>query len=442
MKLRGTWFWTAGWTGAIGSAMKIRLLLGGAAILVCASPLLAENWPNWRGESGHGVAPKASPPAEFSPEKNVAWKVDLPGKGCSTPVVWDGVIYLTCAIGGKNGVVAYGLDGKERWRRTLDEAAPERHQQAGSGSNPSVLTDGERLFAYFKSGTLAGLTMKGEEIWKRNLHEEYSADGLKWDLGTSPIFAGGNVVVALMHNNNPSFLLAFDKASGKEVWSTPRDYDAPNEAQDAYTTPFVVEIDGVETIVTWGCDHLSGHDAKSGRELWRHGNFNPGQQGNWRVIASAAATDGIAIVPFGRGDNVAGVKLGGKGDTSKTHRLWTKRGIGSDSTTPAAHDGKCYVLIDKGRSRGTVACLDAKSGEVEWETQFPVSAPIYYASPLVAGDKLYCGRSDGTIFCGTITPGGLKDVQVNELHETLVATPVPVGKKLLVRTHERLWCFE
>jgi outer membrane protein assembly factor BamB len=99
-------------------------------------------------------------------------------------------------------------------------------------------------------------------------------------------------------------------------------------------------------------------------------------------------------------------------------------------------------LTDKGRTRGTVSCLDAKTGKVKWEAQFPTSAAIYYSSPLIAGNKIYCGRSDGTVFCGTITRTGLKDVTVNELNETLVASPVAIGKKLLVRTHEHLWCFE
>lgn len=400
----------------------------------------ATNWSNWRGEEGGGVARDAKTPSEVT--SNLLWKAPLPGQGCSTPVVWEDLIVVTCAIDGKDGVLAFDWKGKEVWRHTFGKAAGVRHKNAGSGCNPSALTDGKHIYVYFKSGTLAAVTMKGKEVWTKNLHKEYSADGLKWDLGTSPIFAGGNVVVALAHNENPSFLLSFDKVSGKEVWKTPRDYDAPAEAQDAYTTPFVAEIDGVETIVTWACDHLSGHNAKTGKEIWKHGDFNPKQQKNWRVIASAVETNGIAIVPFGRGDYVAGVKLGGSGDTTEKNRLWTVKKVGSDSCTPAASDGKFYVLNDKGPSRGMVTCLDAKTGKKEWQSKLPRSAAIYYSSPLIAGDKLYAGRSDGTLFCGTITSKGLTDVVENELNDTLVASPVAVDSKLLVRTHGALWCFE
>lgn len=418
--------------------MRRAIFLG----ILLVSHAQANNWPNWRGEVGGGVAPKADTPAKVSDDSRLLWKAALPGRGCSTPIVCEDRVIVTCEIDGQDGVLAFDWKGKELWRHQFGKAAGTRHKNAGSGCNPSAITDGEHVYVYYKSGTLAALTIAGKAVWKKNLHKEYAADGLKWDLGTSPIFAAGHVVVALLHNENPSFLLSFDKRTGKEMWKTPRDYKAPKEAQDAYTTPFVVTIDGVETIVTWGCDHLSGHDAKNGKELWVHGDFNPKQQGNWRVIASAAETDGIAIVPFGRGGYVAGVKLGGSGDTTEKNRLWTVKGVGSDSCTPAAMDGKFYVLNDKGKGRGTVTCLDAKTGKAAWKSKLPRSAAIYYSSPLIAGNKLYAGRSDGTLFCGTITSKGLTEVVESNLEDTLIASPVAIGSKLLIRTHGHLWCFE
>ena len=412
------------------------------ALLFSFGALSADDVPTWRGGNGHGATPAASPPAQCDPDKNLKWKAPLPGRGCSTPIVRKDRIYLTCAIDDQDGAIAFDMDGKEVWRHTLGASAGVRHNHAGSGSNPSAVTDGEHIFVYFKSGTLAALTMDGKEVWRRNLHKDYSPDGLKWDLGTSPIFADGKLVVALMHNKNPSFLLSFDKKTGKEVWKTPRDYEAPREAQDAYTTPFVAEIDGKETIITWGCDHLTGHDAVTGKELWRHGDFNPDQQGNWRVIASAAGTDGIAVVPFGRGGFLAGVKLGGSGDTTQSHRLWTQEGVGSDSCTPIAHEGKCYVLQDKGKKRGTITCLDAASGKVQWQSKLPLSAAIYYSSPLIAGDRLYAARSDGSLFIGKLSDLGLTDITQHDLEETLVASPVATGSNLLMRSHDHLWCFE
>lgn len=407
-----------------------------------AGPVLAAgDWPNWRGPTGSGVADAAKAPAEFGPEKNVAWKVKLPGRGCSTPMVLGDIIVVTAEIDEKDGVLAVDRAGKEKWRAVVGDVSAFQHQSAGSGCNPSPLTDGRRVYVYFKSGNLAALGLDGKRLWSKNLQKDHAPDGLKWDLGTSPILAGGHLVVAMLHNKQPSFLLAFDPASGKEVWKTPRDFEAPAEANDAYTTPFVATVDGVETIITWGADHLTGHDAKTGEPLWRHGDFNLRQQSNWRVIASATATNGIALVPFGRGNHVAGVRLGGEGDTTATHRLWTLDDRGSDSATPAARGGRFYILQDNGPKRGAVSCIDAATGKVHWESQLPKGPAIYYASPVIAGDRLYCGRSDGTLFCARITGDGLADITTNELHEPLVATPVAIGDSLLVRTHDHLWCF-
>lgn len=416
---------------------------GGFALLLVATMVVqAENWPQWRGEAADGVALTQKAPEKLSPGENLAWKLKLPGRGCSTPVVWEDRIFITCPIDGKDGVLAVDWQGKELWRQSFGSEAATRHRNAGSASNPSVATDGRHLFVRYKSGTLAGLRVDGKVVWTKDLQKEYASDGLKWDLGTSPIFAGGNLVVAMMHNKQPSFLLAFDKATGKEVWKVSRDMDAPEECNDAYTTPFVRVIDGVETIVVWGGDHLTGHDAQNGKELWRHGNFNPKQLGNWRVIASAAATDGVAIVPFGRGGHVAGVTMGGKGDTTKTHRLWTMDGVGADSPTPAAKDGKFYVLGDGKKTRGTVTRIDAKSGKRDWSSSFPRAATKYYASPTVVGDRIYCAREDGAVFSGKITAKGLVDVTENKLDDRIIASPVAVDGKMLLRGFEWLWCFE
>lgn len=411
-------------------------------LILAATMARAENWASWRGAGSDGVAPSDKAPAALSPAANLAWKVKLPGRGCSTPVVWENRIIVTCAIDGKDGVLVFDRDGKELWRKAFGAEALARHQRAGSGSNPSAVTDGKHVFVYYKSGTLAALTLDGKLVWKKNLQEGYAPDGLKWDLGTSPVFAGGKLVVAMMHNHHPSFLLAFEKATGTEAWKVSRDFPAPAEANDAYTTPLVEQIDGVETIVCWGGDHLTGHDAKSGRELWRHGDFNPEQIPNWRVIASAAASGKIAIVPFGRGDFVAGVKMGGTGDTTKTHRLWTRKGVGADSSSPAARNGRAYVLTDRGKKRGTLTCLADETGKVLWQETFAKSVASYYASPTIVGDRIYCAREDGAVFCGRITDGGLKDVVESKLEDSFIASPVVVDGKLLLRGHEHLWCFQ
>ena len=144
-------------------------------------------------------------------------KADLPGKGASTPVVWGNRIVLTCAIDGKNGVLCLDLEGQPVWQKTIGAEKAGKHVKA-TGCNPSATTDGKHVYVYFKSGDLACLDFAGKIVWQHNLQELFGEDTLWWDLGTSPVLTRDNVVVAVMHSG-PSYLVAFDKASGKQAWT-------------------------------------------------------------------------------------------------------------------------------------------------------------------------------------------------------------------------------
>lgn len=408
------------------------LFVSGCLIGVSAAEA---NWPAWRGEEGRGSSATAGPVVG-----KPAWKVELPGRGCSSPIVAEGTIYVTTPIGEDDGVIAFDLEGQELWRRTFGKATPGRGQRVGSSANSSPVSDGESVFVYFKSGHFAALDRDGEERWAFNVFERYGENHLWWDVGTSPVLAGGNVVLAVMQTEGDSFLVSLDKQSGEEVWRTERKYDTGRESGDAYTTPLVFEIDGVETIVTWGADHLTGHDAENGALLWTCGGFNPEKKGAWRVIASAVETDGVVVVPYARGEMLAGVKPGGEGDITDSAFLW-KKSLGSDAASPVAKDGRVLVLGDIGRTRGTVTCLDAKSGEELWSERLPRAPQVFYASPLVAGDRFYCLREDGMLFQAKIGEQGLEELAEVELGENTIASPVPVGGRLLVRGDKHLMCF-
>ena len=177
--------------------MRLNLAIVAAAV-VAGGLVHAENWPAWRGAGGNGEIGDQKLPAEFSLEKNLKWKVALPGRGCSTPIVWEDQIIVTTPIGEEDGVVALDRDGKELWRETLGKLIPGRGQRVGSPANSSPVTDGEHIFVYFKSGNLAALTMAGKVVWKINLIEKYGENHLWWDQGTSPVLAGGNLVVAVI----------------------------------------------------------------------------------------------------------------------------------------------------------------------------------------------------------------------------------------------------
>lgn len=407
------------------------LVVGSTAYSVRA----ADNWPQWRGPRADGVAADGDYPSEFSSAVGVAWKVALPGAGSSTPAVWGDSIFVTCGIGGQDGVVCYGLDGSERWRRQLGPERPGRHRN-GSGSNPSPVTDGKRVIVYFKSGTLACFDFSGRELWRTNLQERYGADTLWWDLGTSPVLAGDRVIVAVLQADE-SYVVALDSATGKELWKVPRNFDRPQESDQAYTTPEVANIDGKNQLVVWGADHLTGYDVATGNMLWQCGGFNPDDKPMWRVIASPAIAGEVAVVPFGRGDFLAGIRLGGEGDITETGRLWEKqgRGLGADVPAPAVSNGRAYVLGDSGR----VSCLETKTGEEIWTADLPRSRSKFFASPVLAGDKMYAAREDGMVFVGRVQDNGFELLAENDMGEMIIAVPVPIRGGLLVRGREHLF---
>jgi hypothetical protein len=394
----------------------------------------AENWPQWRGPQGTGVADDGDYPIEFSSDDGVAWRTELPGLGTSTPIVWGENVFVTCGIDGQDGIVCYDLKtGDERWRRQFGEERAGKHRNA-SGSNPSPVTDGQYVVAYYKSGTLACMDINGNERWKVNLQDRYGKDTLWWDLGTSPVLAGDRVIVAVVHEG-PSYVVAFNLSDGEVAWKVEREYDNPQEADQAYTTPQLVNVDGKDVVVTWGADHLTGHDTASGDLLWESGGFNPNNEGYWRVIASAAIGDGVAVVPWGRGKFLTGVRIGGKGDITKTNRLWDKQGLGADVPTAVVHDGKAYVLTDIGH----IACLDLQSGDELWSADLPKNRNKYYASPVLAGGKLFCTREDGVIYVGSVSDDGYQQLAENDMGERLIATPVPIHDGLLIRGDTNLF---
>jgi outer membrane protein assembly factor BamB len=381
------------------------------------------------------VAPGEGFPTEWSATKNVLWKADLPGKGASTPVIWGGRIFVTCAIEGHNGVVCLDSTGKPLWRQTIGTEVPGKNAKA-SGCNPSAVTDGERLYVYFKSGDLACLNFAGDVLWQQNLQKIYGKDTLWWDIGTSPILTRNFVVVAVMQTG-PSYLAAFDRKTGKVAWKEDRNLDAPEEAAQSYTTPVVLKEGGEETIVVLGADHVTAHRATDGKEIWRVGGLNPTGHKYFRSISSPVVAEGIVVAPYARGGSLTAIRLGGHGDVTRSHVVWTKTNLGADVPTPAAVGGKIYLCTD----RGEISALDVHSGKVLWSGLVEKNRHAFSASPVVAGGKIYVTREDGKTF--VLEQGdGFKLLAANELDgEMVVATPVLVDGRVLIRTAERIYCI-
>jgi outer membrane protein assembly factor BamB len=410
-----------------------------AATLFSCSIARAGDWPGWRGPTGNGAAEGSGYPVEWSATKNLLWKHELSGQGASSPVVSGDRIFVTTTADGKNVVACLSVSGERLWTKTSGTAVEGKPGKDGTGANPSAATDGESVFVYFKSGDFACFSVDGELRWETNLQDRFGEDTLWWDLGTSPVLTKNAVVVACMHSG-PSYVAAFSKNDGTVLWKQDRDLGAPEEAAQSYASPVVVNDAGREVIVVLGADHVTSHDAMTGKELWRVGGLNPTNHKYFRSIAGPAVADGIVIAPYARGESLTAIRMGGEGDVTKTHVLWANEGTSADVPTPAISNGRVYVCRDGGDLRGTIDCLDLLTGKTIWSGQVPKNRHTFRSSPIVADGKLYVTRQDGTVFVLDAAGDEFRILSENSVgDEHTVATPACFDGKILLRSDSHVF---
>lgn len=418
---------------------KLRVAVLG---LVCFSVQLAvaadvPDWRSWRGPLDNGSVELGTYPVKFSAQEYL-WRTQLPGKGCSTPILLDGKIYLTSPADGNDALLCYDLNGAEKWRAVFGKENAGKHRN-GSGSNASPVTDGKGIFVFFKSGTFAAVDLDGKVRWKTDLVERFGKDTLFWDHGTSPVLTEKYVIMTRMHQGE-SWLAAFDKVTGDIAWKVARNYETPTECDHGYTTPLVIQHQGKESILVWGAEHLTIHNASDGQVTWSCGNFNPEANKLWPAIATPVIVGDMVVIAYGRNDRgvprLHGIRLTGTGDVTKTNHVWRRDDVGTFVPTPVAYQGRIILV----RDRGEVACIDPTNGKTIWEGAFPKHRTNYYASPLIAGDKLYAPREDGTVFVAKVSGDKFELLSENNMEESVIGSPVPAANRILIRGETHLFC--
>ena len=415
------------------------ILAGALLLLTVSSNLSAEDWPSWRGPTFEGSRTGNNYPTQWSTDK-VLWKVALPGKGASSPVVWNDRIFLTTPDAGVDTVLAFDREGKQVWKTQLGEERPPKHKKLGTSSNASPVTDGEGVYVYFKSGNFAALEMDGTIRWQRNLASEFGPQELYWDQGSSPVIMGDLVILPRLHGGD-SWIAGFDKTTGKIRWKQERNYAVPAENDNGYATPIPIRHGDRDALLVWCADHVTTYAANDGSLLWSCGGFNPEGTKLWPPIATPVISQGVAVIPVGRDDRkqaqVHAVRLGGKGDVTNTHRIWERDDFGVFVASPAAYEGRVYLL----RHKGGLVCLDPETGKPFWEAAFPRAADAYYASPVIAGGILYAAREDGVVFSARIGER-FEILGESAMGEQILASPVPFDGHLLLRGSENLFCVK
>ena len=398
----------------------------------------SSDWLNWRGPSQNGSSTQTNLPRALSP-KELQWKVALPGTGCSTPITVAGLVYLTAPEEGKDTILCIDAMGKEKWATRFGKENPGRHRN-GSGSNASPVSDGLGVFAYFKSGTLAAVELDGSKRWNIDLVKEFGPAKMYWSHGTSPVLTEKYVIMARICEGG-SWLAAFDKQTGKLAWKVDRNYKTPKEGDQGYATPMVIDHAGVESILVWGAEHLTLHNASDGKVTWSCGGFNLKKVKLWPSVASPVLVGDMIVVPSGRNDKrkpiLHGVKMAGEGDQTETAHQWMREDASTFVPTPCVRDKQIYMVRDQGQ----VECFDPKTGETIWEGKLPKSRSKFYSSPLMADGMIYAPREDGVVFTIKVGDGKFELGSTNDLGESVIGSPIVLGNRVIVRGEKHLFCF-
>lgn len=430
----------------------MRMLRLISMFLALAQGALAANWPHWRGPHYNGSSDETGLPETWSATENVAWKTPLPGPSGSSPVIWDDCVFVSSPDEEKNLelICLNRKDGSIRWKKQV--AVGNRTQGPRSNmSSPSPATDGKVVVALYGTSDLAAFDFSGKELWKRNLGEEYGKFAIMWLYGSSPLLYEGRLYIQVLQTSpvpkdythaqdgNPtreSFLLCIDPQTGKNIWRHIRPSDARQESKESYGSPIPYEGPNGKEILIVGGDCITGHNAKTGEEIWRAGGLNPKDNPFWRIVPSPVAGAGMIFACAPKRDPVYAFKAGGKGDITD-QLAWKLTENPTDWATPLFYKGRLYVLDG---DRHVLTCLKPESGEPIWSEKIDVREPIW-SSPLGADGKIYLISESGTAL--VIDADQFKVLSTIKMGEFPVRSSIVAAHgALFIRTAENLYCIQ
>ena len=292
--------------------------------------------------------------------------------------------------------------------------------------------------------------MSGKRLWSRDIEKDYGPFIMKWGYGSSPMLYDGVVYVLVMHNKKygtygvkgpgggaDSYLLALSAADGKTLWRRIRPTDASGESTESYTTPLLCEIDGRKQIVTHGGEYATGHDPKTGKELWRW-RFLPKDSEKWqRTVSSVVAGDGVLYFGRPRWRGLYAVRPTGSGTLKPEAMLWKHDKFANDASTPLLYGGRLYVLCGQTK---TIACISPKTGKPVWSKKLDVKSQ-FRSSPTGADGKVYFTSMNGEVF--VLKAGDeFKQLAKIEMGEKKCLSTIAVsGGRLFLRTPGFLYCI-
>jgi outer membrane protein assembly factor BamB len=412
------------------------------------------HWPQWRGPFFNGVA-RTGAPVEFSDTKNIKWKVAIPGRGFSTPVIWGDRIFLTTAAptgkvtepspteqarnppsryggaeaGEEHRFIVMCLDkktGKTLWERVAKVATPHEghHREYGSFASNSPVTDGRHLYASFGSRGIYCYDLDGKLVWEKDLGVKMKTRR-QFGEGAAPALHG-NLLIHPFDQESDSFVVALDKRDGKEVWRVNRD------EVTSWSTPLITDVKGKKQVVISATNKVRAYEPETGKLIWECAGLG------LNVIPHPVQHNDTVLVMNGYLDpKLMAIRLGREGDlTGSDAVLWTQtRGL-SHAVSPVLHDNKYYTLTDN----GMLSCFNATTGKPYYHQRRLPQPDNFIASPVAAGGNLYLASASGVV---TVIKLGEKFeiVATNTLADHMfLASPAVAEGEMFLRSNTHLFC--
>jgi outer membrane protein assembly factor BamB len=449
-----------------GGAVLLRGLVRASAMVVsCSTALFANStnqacsadptlsqWPAWRGPLANGVAPFAQPPVRWSEKENVRWKIPLPGKAHSSPIVFGDRIFLTAAVpigtvqtpvydhapGTHDNVpvtqthqfvvmAVARTDGHTLWKKVLREESPhEGGHETGSLASNSPVTDGERLYVFFGSRGLYCLDLEGKVLWQKDLGrmDTLHAHGE----GSSPVLYKDTLIVCWDHEGD-SFLYTFDKRTGEPRWKVARD------EKTSWSTPLVVEHEGTPQVVISATKRVRSYDLATGALLWECAGLSR------NVVSSPVAGQGMVIAGNSYDwQAMLAIRLAGaKGDVTGTSNLvWKLNRLTPYVSSPLFYEDTLYFLR---HNQNVLSRLDPETGKPYGEPlRLDGIRDFIFASPVGAAGRIYItGRDGATVVLKHDRENAT--LAVNQLEDVFSASPALAGNELYLRGEKFLYCI-
>lgn len=403
------------------------------SVVFVASLSAGEQWPVWRGPRGDGSSRETGLPVTWSETENVIWKAALPGRGYSSPIIWDDRIYLTACeeedANKRKPRTLLCLDrktGKMLWKQTVLNSPLEGKHSLNSYASATPATDGTHVWVAFldmPEMVVVCYTMDGKEVWRKSPGKLLSRHGFC----SSPILYQ-DLVILNGDQDADAYLVAYEKTTGKERWRV----DRPNKTR-SYCVPILIESGNKTQMVLSGSKSVTSYDPATGKLLWHI--KGPTEQ----YVASLVYSQGILFLTTGFPEyHLMGIRPDGEGDiTNSSHIAWHRKKLpdreASYVPSPVAHDKWFFVVSD----RGFASCLDAKTGERLWMEKI---GKRHSAAGLVAEGRVYFTADEGTTYVLKAGPA-FEVLAKNPLGEECYASPATAQGQLFIRTVGHLWCL-